>query len=84
MVPYGPIYGPRWALMGPPGQVLAGPISDFWSNFARFGSKNGILTKFVNDSASFLPEKLKNHVILTKKIKYLTKDPENTSKNKQK
>ena len=22
MGPYGPIYGPIWALMGPPGQVL--------------------------------------------------------------
>ena len=32
---------------------------------ARFGSRNCILTKFIDDSASFLPEKLKNHVILT-------------------
>ena len=30
-------------------------------NLARFGSRNGILTKFINDSASFLLEKLKNH-----------------------
>ena len=44
--------GPIWALMGPPGQVLAGPISDFWSNFARFGLKIGFLTKFIDDSAS--------------------------------
>ena len=40
--------------------------SEFWSNLARFGSKNGILTKWHNDSASFLLEKLKNQVILTK------------------
>ena len=42
--------------------------SEFWSNLARFGSRNGILTKFINDSASFLPEKLKNHVILAKNL----------------
>ena len=35
------------------------------SNLACFGSKNGILMKFLNDSASFLLEKLKNHFILT-------------------
>ena len=40
--------------------------SEFWSNLARFGSRNGILTKWHNDSASFLLEKLKNQVILTK------------------
>ena len=39
---------------------------EFWSNLARFGSRNGILTKWHNDSASFLPEKLKKHVILIK------------------
>ena len=42
------------------------PISDFWSNFARFGSQNCILTKFIDDSAWFLLEKLKKHVILIK------------------
>ena len=42
--------------------------SEFWSNLARFGSRNGILTKWHNDSASFLPEKLKNQVILTKNL----------------
>ena len=71
MGPYGPIwalmgpYGPSWALMGPPWQVRTFPISDFWSNFARFGYKNDFSTKFINDSASFLPQKLKNHVILS-------------------
>ena len=39
-----------------------------WFNFARFGSRNGILTKFIDDSASFLPEKLKNLVILRKNL----------------
>ena len=61
--------GPIWTLMGPPGQVLEDYVNfpqDFWNNFARFGSKNGILTKWHNDSASFLLEKLKNHIILTK------------------
>ena len=74
---WGP-YGPMWALMGPPGQVLEKASTfrqisvrfplDFWTNFARFGSKNGILVKFLDDSASFLLEKLKNHVILTKTL----------------
>ena len=32
---------------------------EFLSNLACFGSRNGILTKWHNDSASFLPEKLK-------------------------
>ena len=53
---------------GPPGQVRACPISDFWSNFTRFGFKIRFLTKFHNDSASFLPEKLKNQVILIKNL----------------
>ena len=37
--------------------------SEFWSNLPRFGSKNSILTKWHNDSASFLLEKLKNQII---------------------
>ena len=72
--PYGPIYGPIWALMGPPGQVLEDYVRfpstfrrEIWTNFARFGSKTKFLIKFLNDSASFLLEKLKNHVILTPK-----------------
>ena len=42
--------------------------SEFWSNLARFGSKNKFLTKWHNDSASFLLEKLKNQVILIKNL----------------
>ena len=48
------------------GQVLAGPISDCWSNFVCFGFKIGFLTKFLDDSAWFLLEKLKKHVFSTK------------------
>ena len=66
-------YGPMWALMGPPGQVLEKASTfrltfrrDFWTNFARFGSKTKFFMKFLDDSASFLLEKLKKHVILTK------------------
>ena len=72
--PYGPIwahmgtYGPIWALMGPPGQVRTCPISDFWSNCVRLESKTWFLTKFVNDFAWFLFEKLKIHVIFIKNI----------------
>ena len=76
MGPYIGPYGPMWALMGPYGplwvlldkssQVRTCPISDSWSNFACFGSKNKFLTKFLDDSAWFLLEKLKKHVILTK------------------
>ena len=49
-------------------EVRTCPNSDFWSNFARFGSRNGILTKWHNDSGSFLLEKLKIQVILTKNL----------------
>ena len=65
--------------MGPPGQVLEDSADSvnftytfrkisvrLLTNFARFGSKIRFFMKFLNDSASFLPEKLKNHVILTK------------------
>ena len=78
MGPYGPIYGPIWAHVGPYGSSWTGlgksvnfPSTfrrDFRTNFARFGSKTKILMKFLNDSASFLLEKLKNHVILTKNL----------------
>ena len=74
---WGP-YGPIWALMGLPGQVLEVledsvrfPSTfrrDIWTNLARFGSKTNFLMKFLDDSASFLLEKLKNHVILTKNL----------------
>ena len=36
------------------------PNGDFWLNFARFGTKAEFLTKFLNDSAWFCVEKLKN------------------------
>ena len=54
--------------------------SEFWSNLARFESRNGILTKWSNDSASFLLEKLKNHVVLTKNLNIWQKNSENTLK----
>ena len=53
---------------GPPGQVLTCPISDCWSNFTRFGFNIRFLTEFHNDSASFLLEKLKKHIILIKNL----------------
>ena len=46
-------------------QVRTWPNHDFCSNFACFGFKIRFLTKFYNESASFLPEKLKNHILLT-------------------
>ena len=42
------------------------PIDEFWLNFAYYGSRIGALKKFLNDSAWFLLEKLKKHVISTK------------------
>ena len=48
-------------------QVWTCPNHDFWSNLARFGTKNGISTKFIDDSATFLLEKLTNHYIFTKR-----------------
>ena len=68
------------AHMGPPGQVRTWPNQDFWSNLVRLGSRNGILTKWHHDSASFLLEKLKNYVILTKNLNILTNNPENIRK----
>ena len=47
---------------------------EFRSNFTRFGSRNGILTKFIDDSAWFLLEKLKNHVILSKNLNIWSKN----------
>merc|ERR1711924_126835 len=79
MGPYVSPYGPMWAHMGPSGplwvlldrswrfrKLSVNFPCDICTNFARFGSRNSILMKFLNDSASFLLEKLKNHVILTK------------------
>ena len=81
---YGPMwahmspYGPMWAHMGPYGSSWTGlgdsvnfPSTfrrDFWTNFVRFRSKTKFLMKFLDDSTSFLLEKLKNHVILTKNL----------------
>ena len=79
------LMGPYGAHMGPPGQVRTWPNQDFWSNLARFGSRNGILTKWHNDSASFLLEKLKNQVILIKNFNIwlkIKKIPQKISKNR--
>ena len=45
----------------------------FGFNLARFGFKIRFLTKFLNDSAWFLLEKLKKHIILTKNLNILPK-----------
>ena len=45
--------------------------SEFWSNFARFGSKLGFLTKFLNDSAWLLLQKLKKHSISIQSLNIL-------------
>ena len=79
MGPYGPMWahmglcGPLWVLLDRSWDCVNFPstfIKTFrktiWTNFARFGSRNGILIKFLDDSASFLLEKLKNHVIFAK------------------
>ena len=66
--------GPLWALMGPLGQVLAGPdMSDFQLlvEFCMLRVQNWVLTKCLDDSAWLLPEKLKNHIILTKSLDIL-------------
>ena len=62
----------RWFAVStcPPGQVLASPdISDFrlLVEFRMLRVQNWVLTKFTNDSACFLLEKLKKHAILTNK-----------------
>ena len=69
MGPYMGPCGPLWVLLDrswKKRQLSVHFPYDIWTNFARFGSRNCILMKFINDSASFLLEKLKNHVILTK------------------
>ena len=49
-------------------QVRTCPKHDVWSNLTRFGFKIRFLTKFHNDSASFLLEKLKTPIILIKNL----------------
>ena len=80
MGPYGPlwahIWAHIWAHVGPYGSSWTGlgksvnfPSTfrtTIWTNFACFGSKTEFLMKLLDDSASFLLEKLKNHIILTK------------------
>ena len=79
--PYGPIwahmgpymgpYRPLWVLLDRSWKIPYTFRRDFWTNFAGFGSKTCFLMKFLNDSASFLLEKLKNHVILTQNLNIL-------------
>ena len=59
-------YGSSWTGLGKSVNFPSTFRKTIWTNFARFGSRNGILMKFLDDSASFLLEKLKNHVILIK------------------
>ena len=80
MGPYMGPYGPIWVLLDRSWkfrqlsvQISVRFPSDFWTNFARFGTKNGILMKFLNDCASFLLEKLKKHVILTNNLNIWSK-----------
>ena len=63
-------------------QVRTWRKEEFWSNLARFGSRNGILTKWHNDSASFLLEKLKKHIIFIKNSNILSKFPKIFQKSK--
>ena len=71
-------------------QVRTWRNADFWSNLVRFRSKNKFLTKWHNDSASFLPEKLKNQVILIKNLNIWPKtwkwpkNPKNNPENPRK
>ena len=64
-------------------QVRTWPNQDFWWNFECFGFKIRFLTKFHNDSASFLPEKLKNQVILTKNLNIWPKIPKIPQKSRK-
>ena len=66
-------------------QVRTWPNRDFLSKFACFGFKIRFLTKFHNDSASFLSEKLKNQVILIKNLNIwlkISKIPQKYPKNR--
>ena len=71
---WGP-YGPLWVLLDRSWKFRKLSVrfpstfrTTIWTNFIHFGSRNCILMKFLDDSASFLLEKLKNHVILTQNL----------------
>ena len=64
---WGP-YGPLWVLLDRSWQVRTCSNHDFWLNFARVGFKICFLRKFLNDSAWFCLEKLKNMLFLTKTL----------------
>ena len=83
MGPYMGPYGSSWTGLGKSVNFPSTFRSDFWTNFARFGSKNNISMKYLNDSASFLLEKLKNHVILTKNPNIWQKKPTILKKNRK-
>ena len=68
-------YGPIWAHVGPYVSSSTGLGRCGHVRFPTFGPishvsgpKLGFLTKFIDDSASFLLEKLKNQVILIKNL----------------
>ena len=66
-----------WTGLGKSVNFLSTFRRDIWTNLARFGSRNGILTKWHNDSASFLPEMLK-------RIQKIPKNQKNTKINSEK
>ena len=83
MGPYMGPYGRLWVLLDSLGRLRKLSVNfpqDFWTIFARFGSKTKFLIKFLDDSASFLLEKLKNHVILTKNPNICLKIQKNKKK----
>ena len=59
-------YGPSWTGLGEGVNFPSTFRKTIWTNLARFGSKTDFLMKCLDDSASYLLEKLKNHVIFTK------------------
>ena len=63
---WGP-YGSSWTGLGDSVRFPSTFRRDIWTNFARFGSQTYFLMKFIHDSASFLLEKLKNHIIFDQK-----------------
>ena len=75
--PYMGPYGSSWTGRGEGVNFPSTFRKTIWTNLIRFGSKINFLIKFLNDSASFLLEKLKNQVILIQNLN-LTKEPKNT------